>query len=159
MLPTGNEQVTSFSVDSEEHVRLQREKEELEKERSQLIQEIQSQNDQLSKSKELLLSAQKKKEEFFNKNVELEAEKKNIRQTVVATKEKLSTEIKMKEEDIKLKEEYIKLKKKEIESFKKSLQEREELSLIEDHLQQVHMIDTASCLQSSTSNLKSHSAG
>ena len=160
MLPTGNEQVTSFSVDIEEHVRLQREKEELEKERSQLIQEIQSQNYQLSKSTELLLSAQKKKEEFFNKNVELEAENKNIRQTAVATKEKLSTEIKMKEEDIKLKEEYIKLKEKEIKSLKKSLREHEKrLSLIDDRLQQVHIIDTVPFLQSSTSNLKSHSAG
>ena len=157
MLPTGNEQVTSFSADSEEYVRLQREKEELEKERSQLIQEIQSQNDQLSKSTELLLSAQKKKEEFFNKNVELEAVIKNIRQTAVATKGKLTTEIKMKEEDIKLKE-------KEIESLKKSLRECEKrLSSIDDRLQQVHMIeDTVSSnisLQSSTSNLKSQSAG
>ena len=148
-LPTGNEQVTSFSVDSEEHVRLQREKEELEKERSQLIQEIQN-----SKSTELLLSAHKKEEEFFNKNVELEAENKNIRQTAVATKEKLSTEIKMKEE-----------KEKEIESLKKSLREHEKrLSLIDDRLQQVHMIDTVSLNTSSppkfsTSSLKSRSPG
>ena len=53
----------------------------------------------------------------------------------VATKGKLTTEIKMKEEDIKLKE-------KEIESLKKSLRECEKrLSSIDDRLQQVHMIE------------------
>ena len=57
---------------------------------------------------------------IFNKSVELETVIKNIRQTAVATKEKFSTEINMKEEDINLKEEYIKLKEKEIESLKKS---------------------------------------
>ena len=151
MLPTGSEQVTSFSVDSEEYVRLQRDKEELEKERSQLIQKIQSQNDELRKTTELLLSAQKKNKESYNKSVELEAVFKNIRQTAVATKEKLSTEINIKEE-------YIELKEKEIESLKKSIWEHEKrLSLIDDRLQQVHVIeDTVSLnisLQTSTSNL------
>ena len=150
MLPTGNEQVTSFSVDSEEYVRLQREKEELEKERSQLIQKIQSQNDELSKLTELLLSAQKNYKESYDKSVELEAVIKNIRQAAVATKEKLSTEIKMKE--------------KEIESLKKSIwKHQKRLSLIDDRLQQVHVIeDTVSLntsLQPSTSTLESHSAG
>ena len=86
----------------------------MEEEKSRLAQEIQSQDDQLTKLTEVLASVQKKKEELFKKSVKLEAENKNIRQTAVATEEKLSTEIKLKEEDIKLKE-------KEIESLQKSL--------------------------------------
>ena len=95
MLPIGNEQLTSFSEDSEEYVRLQREKE-----KSHLAKLIESKNDERARLIEVLTSVHNTDSEQFTMHMKLEEEKKKVQSMAAEKVEKLKAEIRQKDEEI-----------------------------------------------------------
>ena len=90
---------TSFLENSEEeHVRLQRENEELEK-KNRLVQLIEDKNKERAKLIELLAAAQTSDSVQFSRSMKLEAENKEVKLKAAEKVENLNAEIRLKDEE------------------------------------------------------------
>ena len=115
---------TSFPENSEEeHASLQRENEELEKEKNWLAQQIEVKNEERAKLIELLAAAQTSDSVLFTRSMKLEAENKEVKLKAAEKVEKLKAEIRRKDE--------------EINSLKN------QLSLVNDYQRKNHLIEAS----------------
>ena len=123
-MPPHIKQDTSFPENSEEeHASLQRENEELEKEKNWLAQQIEVKNEERAKLIELLAAAQTSDSVLFTRSMKLEAENKEVKLKAAEKVEKLKAEIRRKDE--------------EINSLKN------QLSLVNDYQRKNHLIEAS----------------